>query len=84
MSFRSASLGSTAGPRSGRRPRAPERRCVGQVEIAHGIDRHLVEDGGGCNVDPLGHFGVTVAEELDAQQAAGCPVPGVAHPDPVT
>ena len=53
-------------------PGAPERRRVGEVEVAHVVDGHLVEDGGGGDVDPLGHLGVAVAEELDARGAARC------------
>jgi len=64
-------------------PRAPERRGVGQVEVAHGVDRHPVEDGGSGDVDPLGHLGIAVTEELDAEEPARRAVTGVAHPDPL-
>ena len=64
-------------------PRTAERRCVGEVEFAHGVDGHLVEDGGGRNVDALGHLGVFVPEELEAEEPAGPAVARVAHADAV-
>src|SRR5215471_5749142 len=47
-------------------PRAAQRRGVGKIEIAHGLDGHLVEDGCRGDVDPLGDLGTLVAEELHA------------------
>ena len=35
-------------------PRAPERGGVGEIELTHGVDGHLVENGCGRNVDALG------------------------------
>ena len=49
----------------------PERRGVGQVEVADGVDGHVVEDGGGGDVDAFGDFGVPVAEQLDAEEPPG-------------
>jgi hypothetical protein len=44
-------------------------------------DGHLVEDGGGADVDALGDLGPEVADELDAEQLSGAAVVGVAHRD---
>jgi AcrR family transcriptional regulator len=43
-------------------PGAAERRGVGQVQVADCVDGHVVEDGGGGDVDPLGDLGVPVPE----------------------
>ena len=64
-------------------PRAAEWRGVGEVELAHRVDGHLVEDGGGCDVDPLGHLGVLMPEELEAEETTGPAVARVAHADAV-
>src|SRR5450756_2503071 len=64
-------------------PRAAQGRGVGQVEVADLIDGHAVEDRGGGDVDPLGDLRVLVAEQLDAEEAAGGPVAGVPHVDAV-
>src|SRR5579875_732772 len=64
-------------------PGAAERRGVGQVQVADGVDGHAVVDGGGGDVDPLGDLGVLVAEQLHAEQPAGGPVAGEPHGDAV-
>ena len=43
-------------------PGASERWRVGQVEVADGLDGHLVEDGGCGDVDAFGDLGMLVAE----------------------
>ena len=48
-----------------------------------GVDGHLVEDGGGGDVDAFGDLGAEVADELDAEQPAGAAVAGEAHGDRV-
>src|ERR1035437_6996019 len=64
-------------------PRAPKRWRVGEVEITHGVDGHLVEERGGGDVDALGHLGMAVTEELDPEETAGLAVTRVAHGDAV-
>src|SRR5271170_1914400 len=64
-------------------PGASKRGRVRQVEIAYGLDGHLVEDGGCGDVDALGDLGVPMAEQLQAEQLTGAPVAGDAHSDAV-
>ena len=51
-------------------PRRAQGRAVGEVEFAHGVDGHVVVNGGGKNVDPLGDFGPAPADQLGAEQHA--------------
>src|SRR4029077_12160460 len=64
-------------------PGAAQRRGVGQVQVADGVDGHAVVDAGGGDVGALGDLGVLVAEYLHAEQPAGGPVPGDADGDAV-
>jgi hypothetical protein len=57
--------------------------CVGQVEVADRVDGHVVEDGGGGDVDAFGDLGVPMAEQLHAEQAPTGAVAGEAHLDAV-
>ena len=62
-------------------PRAAQRRGVGQVEVAEGVNGHVVEDRGGGDVDAFGDLGVLVPEQLQAQELPGDAVAGDAHSD---
>jgi protein-tyrosine-phosphatase len=64
-------------------PRAAQWRSVGQVQVADRVDGHVVEDGSGGDVDPLGDLGVAVPEQLQAQQRPGGAVAGNADRDAV-
>jgi hypothetical protein len=43
-------------------PGAPERRGVAEVQVAEALDGHVVEHGGGGDVDAFGDLGVVVAD----------------------
>ena len=62
-------------------PGRPERRGVGQVELAEAVDGHFVEEGGGVGVDAFGDFGAAVSDELGAEKAAAVLVAGDADVD---
>src|SRR6185437_1657868 len=64
-------------------PGAAQRRGVGQVQVADGVDGHAVVDRGGGNVGAIGDLGVLVAEQLHAEQPPGGPVAGDADGDAV-
>ena len=57
-------------------PGCAEGRGVGQVELAHGVDGHVVVYGGGKDVYPFGDLGPKPADELGAEQYARGGVPG--------
>src|SRR6516225_8064735 len=62
-------------------PWAAQRWRVGQIEVAHLVHGQPSEDRRGGDVDPLGHLGVAVPEELDSQQLTGSTVAGIAGPN---
>jgi len=52
---------------------------VGEVEVGESLDGHVVEDGGGGDVDSFGDLGAQTADELESQKPAGAAVAGVEH-----
>ena len=60
-------------------PGAAERWGVAQVQLAEPLDGHVVEQGGGRDVDALGHLGAMVAQQLSAAQAPAGAVAGDAQ-----
>src|ERR1700694_1126856 len=60
-------------------PRAAKRWRVGENEVAHRVDGHAVVDRRRGDIDALGDLGMTVAEQLDAEQTGGVAIAREAH-----
>lgn len=55
-------------------PGTTQRRGIAQIQVAEGIQRHLMEERGRQNIDAFGNLAVPGAKHLRAQQTARAPI----------